>query len=112
MGKLKLHLQVTIGKCLDFLERSPVTADAISLIGWCAVGTIFPTIAAVAITGSFVSMGIMLAIERKGTVDHKAGQILDLVVTGCSLLWFIPAIAVYAAWYLAQSVGARVGACT
>lgn len=99
MGSIESRVKLTLGKCLNFLERTPVTADAISLVGWCAVGMVFPALSAVAITGSFVSMGIMLAVERKGNINYEIGQILDLVVSWCSLLWYAPAIAAAAVWY-------------
>ena len=111
MGKIEFEVKMVLGKCLDFLERKPVTADTISLVGWCAIGSVFPAISAVAITGSFVSMGIMLAQERKGSVDHEVGKVLDLVVSWCSLLWYAPVIVACAAWYLIQSTGERAGAC-
>lgn len=107
MGKLEFKIKLTLGKCLNFLERSPVTADAISLVGWCAIGTVAPAISAVAITGSFMSMGIMLAVENKGQVDHEVGRILDLIVGWCSLMWYAPAIIGYAAWYTFQPASKR-----
>ena len=107
MNKLEFKIKLTLGKCLNFLERSPVTADAISLVGWCAIGTVAPAISAMAISGSFLSMGIMLAVEHKGQVDHKVGQVLDLVVSWCSLLWYAPAIIGYAVWYTTQPISKR-----
>lgn len=82
-----------VGKCLDFIEAKPVTAEIINIFGW---GTIAVSVAPMLATSAVVaSFGAMLLGVTREWVSPKNQVPMDVAAEALRLWWSIPSMLVY-----------------